>query len=215
VTFGWLAGEVFRRIDGRPLGAALAEDIAHPLGLDLWIGLPEAEHGRCAWVRRPSGPPDLGAITEPRRLAFLTPWASPGGVAEAEWRKASIPSVTGHATAPALARLMAAFACDGRIGEAQALAPGVAQEAMRERIAGDDLVLPFRLSWGAGLLRNEGLWIYGPGARTVGHSGWGGSCAFADPERRLSGAYVMNRQDRHLIGDPRSRRLIEAAYQAA
>ena len=56
--------------------------------------------------------------------------------------------------------------------------------------------------------------VYGPGERTIGHSGWGGSCAFADPDRRLSGAYVMNRQSSALIDDPRARRLIEAAYQA-
>jgi CubicO group peptidase (beta-lactamase class C family) len=61
-------------------------------------------------------------------------------------------------------------------------------------------------------MRNERLKIYGPGGDTVGHSGWGGSCAFADPERAVSGAYVMNRQSAELIADPRARRLIEAAY---
>jgi CubicO group peptidase (beta-lactamase class C family) len=73
-------------------------------------------------------------------------------------------------------------------------------------------VLPFTLSWGAGFLRNQGLGIYGPSDHAFGHSGWGGSCAVADPERRLSFAYVMNRQSQHLIGDPRSRRLIDALY---
>src|SRR5205823_10647141 len=60
VTFGYLAGEIFRRADGRSLGRALGEDIAGPLGLDLWIGLPDAEHGRVAEVRRPSALPNLG-----------------------------------------------------------------------------------------------------------------------------------------------------------
>ena len=81
-------------------------------------------------------------------------------------------------------------------------------------IAGPDLVLPYCMSWGAGFIRNEGLWIYGPGRRTFGHSGWGGSCAFADPETGVSGAYVMNRQSAELIADSRARRLIEAAYAA-
>jgi CubicO group peptidase (beta-lactamase class C family) len=212
VTFGYLAGEIFRRIDGRPLGQALADDVAGPLGLDLWIGLPDAEHDRVAEVRRPPTLPNLGPVTEPKRLAFLTRWATPGGVSEAEWRRAAIPSVTGHATAPALALMMAALASDGDLGVSRVLAPGVAAEAARSRIAGDDLVLPCRLAWGAGFLRNEGLWIYGPGRETFGHSGWGGSCAFADPERGVSGAYVMNRQSAELIGDGRSRRLIDAAY---
>ena len=212
VTFGYLVGEIFRRADGRTIGRALAEDIAGPLGLDLWIGLPDAQHHRVAEVRRPPALPDLGPITEPKRLAFLTKWATPGGVSQAEWRRAEIPSANGHATAPALALMMAALASDGDLGVARVLSPGMAAEAARQRIAGEDLVLPYRMAWGAGFIRSEGLWLYGPGRQTFGHSGWGGSCAFADPERGLSGAYVMNRQSAELIADARARRLIEAAY---
>jgi CubicO group peptidase (beta-lactamase class C family) len=212
VTFGYLAGELFRRADGRKLGMALREDIAGPLGLDLWIGLPASEDDRVAEVRRPPAMPDLGPMTEPKRLAFLTKWASPGGRGEAAWRRAEIPSANGHATAPALALLMAALASDGDLGVSRVLSPGLAAETGRERIAGEDLVLPYKMSWGAGFIRNEGLWIYGPGRQTFGHSGWGGSCAFADPERGVSGAYVMNRQSAELIADARARRLIEAAY---
>jgi CubicO group peptidase (beta-lactamase class C family) len=157
--------------------------------------------------------PDLGEITEPKRLAFFTKWATPGGVDEATLRRAEIPSANGHATAPALARLMAILAGDGVLDGARAMAPGLAAEAARERIAGRDRVLPYEMSWGAGFIRNAGLWIYGPGRETFGHSGWGGSCAFADPERGVSGAYVMNRQSAELIADSRARRLIEAAYE--
>ena len=212
VTYGYLADEIFRRATGRALGLALAEDIAHPFGLDLWIGLPDSEHARCAETRKPSAMPDLGPLTEPRRVAFRTAWASPGGISLADWRRAAIPSVTGHATAPALARMMAILACDGRLDGRQVLSPATIAAASAERIRGADLVLPFDLSWGAGFLRNQGLGIYGPGEASVGHSGWGGSCAFADPEQRLSGAYVMNRQSSSLIGDPRAVALIEAAY---
>jgi CubicO group peptidase (beta-lactamase class C family) len=212
VTFGYLAGEIFRRATGRDLGVAFREDIAVPFGLDAWIGLPDSEHFRCAETRKPSTQPDLGPLTEPRRVAFRTAWASPGGVSLADWRRASIPSVTGHATAPALARMMAILACDGRLDGRQVLSPTTVASASVERANGPDLVLPFDLSWGAGFLRNEGLSIYGPGQASFGHSGWGGSCAFADPKRRLSGAYVMNRQSAYLIGDPRPVALIEAAY---
>lgn len=213
VTFGYLAGEIFRRVDGRTLGTALREDIAQPFGLDLWIGLPDSEHARCADLRRPPAMPDLGEITDAKRAAFLTKWASPGGRSGADWRRAEIPSANGHATAPALARMMAILANDGGLDGRAVLAPGLAAQAARARITGQDLVLPYRIAWGAGFMRNEGLGIYGPGAESFGHSGWGGSCAFADPERRVSGAYVMNRQSVHLIGDPRAKRLIEAAYE--
>jgi CubicO group peptidase (beta-lactamase class C family) len=214
VTFGYLAGEIFRRIDGRTLGIALAQDVAKPLGLDIWIGLPEAEDHRIAEVRRPPAMPALGEITEPKRLAFMTPWASPEGRNSPEWRRAEIPSANGFGTAAALARLMAALACDGVVGGHEVLAPGTAALAARERILGPDLVLPRTMSWGAGLMRSAGSGLYGPGGQTVGHSGWGGSCAFADPERRLSGAYVMNRQSSALIDDARAERLISATYAA-
>ncbi|HEY2661692.1 MAG TPA: serine hydrolase domain-containing protein [Caulobacteraceae bacterium] len=214
VTFGYLAGEIFRRVDGRTLGAALREDIAEPSGLDLWIGLPDSEHARCADLRRPPAMPELGEITEAKRAAFLTKWASPGGRSGAEWRRAEIPSANGHATAPALARMMAILANDGRLDGQSVLAPGIAAQASRARITGQDLVLPYVIAWGAGFMRSEGLALYGQGAESFGHSGWGGSCAFADPERGVSGAYVMNRQSADLIGDPRSKRLIEAAYEA-
>jgi CubicO group peptidase (beta-lactamase class C family) len=212
VTFGYLAGEIFRRIDERTMGRALREDLAAPLGLDLMIGVPDAEHSRCADVQRPPAMPDLDPLTEVRRLAFLTKWASPGHVSLAEWRRAEIPSVTGHATAPALARMMAILACDGRLDGGAWLSPATVRAAARPRIAGPDLVLPYDLSWGAGFMRNERPKIYGPGRETIGHSGWGGSCAFADSERAISGAYIMNRQSAELIADHRARRLIEAAY---
>jgi CubicO group peptidase (beta-lactamase class C family) len=212
ITFGYLAGEIFRRVDGRSMGRALAEDLAGPHRLDLWIGLPEAEHGRVAELERPKTLAEFGTVNDPRRAAFLTRWAAPGGRGGAEWRKAEIPSANGHATAPALSRLLGALANGGRLDGTSFLSPATIAEASKERIAGEDLVLPYRMSWGAGFMRNEGLWIYGPGRRTFGHSGWGGSCAFADPERRVAGAYVMNRQSALLLGDPRSQRLIEAAY---
>jgi CubicO group peptidase (beta-lactamase class C family) len=214
MTFGYLAGELFRRADGRTLGQALRAEIAGPLGLDLWIGLPQSEDQRVCQVQRPPVMPDLGPITEPRRLAFLVPWAAVGSRDVRRWREVESPGANGHATALGLARAMAILACDGELDGREVLPPGLAQEAAASRIRGPDLVLPFTLSWGAGFLRNEAIGIYGPSAHAYGHSGWGGSCAVADPERRLSFAYVMNRQSQHLIGDPRARRLIEALYTA-
>jgi len=212
VTFGYIAGEIFRRVDGRTMGRALRDDLADPFGLDLWIGLPDAEHGRAAEMERPKTLPEFGQINGPRRAAFLSRWSSPGGRGSAEWRRAEIPSANGHATAPALARLLSALACGGELDGRRILSPGMIEEARRELIAGDDLVLPYRMSWGAGFMRNATLGIYGPNPRSFGHSGWGGSCAFADPERGVAGAYVMNRQSSLLLGDPRPQRLINAAY---
>jgi CubicO group peptidase (beta-lactamase class C family) len=214
LTFGFIAGEIFRRIDGRMLGAALAEDVAGPLGLDLWIGLPESEHGRVASIEKPREVANFGPISPAVKAAFLTRWASIAGKGMGDWLSTEFAGAGGQATAPALARLLAAFACDGAVGNVRLLPPGVAAAASAERIVGRDLVLPFDISWGAGVMRNEPNMFYGPNGAAVGHSGWGGSCAFADADRRLSGAYVMNRQSSALIGDVRPRALIDAVYAA-
>jgi CubicO group peptidase (beta-lactamase class C family) len=212
VTYGYLVGEIFRRADGRMMADALREDIAEPLDLDLWIGIPEAEIGRAAELQRPPAMPDFGQVTDVIRWAFLAPWSSPGGAARLVIRSAPIPSTNGYATALSLARLMGALAGDGWLDGVPILSPAAIAEMARARIRGRDLVLPYEVAWGAGVLRNEGLSIWGPGQETFGHAGWGGSCAFADPERGLAGAYVMNRQGRDLIGDVRPKALIAAAY---
>ena len=212
VTFGYLAGEIFRRVEGRTMGAALRQDLAGPLDLDLWIGLPDSEFDRVADIARPKGLPDFGVITPATKAAFLEPWSSPGGRTQGEWRRMEIPSANGHCTAAALARLMGALADDGWLDGEEILSPALIAELARQRIRGKDLVLPYEMSWGAGVMRNETVTPWGPGLATFGHSGWGGSCAFADPEKKLAGAYVMNRQSAELLGDQRPKRLIEAAY---
>jgi CubicO group peptidase (beta-lactamase class C family) len=209
ITIGYLAGELFRIVDGRSMGTALREDFP---GLDLWIGLPESEHARVAQMKKPTAAPDLGQIDAVKRSAFLDKGSAPGGRGSTEWRMAEIPSANLHGTAKDLARIMATVAT-GRFKGRAMLSEATRAAALKERIRGQDRVLPFVMGWAAGWTRNAGLRIFGPGEETVGHYGWGGSCAFADPERRLSGSYVMTRQSRHLIGDPRAVRLIEAAYR--
>jgi CubicO group peptidase (beta-lactamase class C family) len=212
ITFGFIAGEIFRRIDGRTMDAALRQDLSEPFGLDLWIGVPDSEAPHIADLQRPNALPDFGHRNDATKAAFLTPWAQPGGKGADALRRLALPSATGQATAHSLARLMGALADDGWLDGEDILSPALIAEAARSRIRGQDLVLPFEMSWGAGFMRNETVHPWGPGNQTFGHSGWGGSCAFADPERKLGGAYVMNRQSAELLNDRRPRRLIEAAY---
>lgn len=211
ITIGLLAGELFRIVDGRSMGAALREDFP---GLDLWIGLPEAEHGRVAQMKKPTAAPDLGVIDAVKRAAFLDTGSAPGGRGSAEWRTMELPSANLHGTAKDLARLMGVVATGGALEGRTLLSPAVLREATRERIHGTDRVLPFVMGWAAGFTRNDGLNIFGPNAGAVGHCGWGGSCAFADPATGVSAAYVMTRQSPHLIGDPRAQRLVDALYAA-
>jgi CubicO group peptidase (beta-lactamase class C family) len=212
ITYGYLAGEIFRRVDGRTMGEALREDLGEPFGLDIWIGLPDEEAERVAELQRPNRLPDFGHRNPATEAAFLKPWSQPGGRGPDVLRRFSLPSATGYATSLALARLMGALASDGWLDGEDILSPALIAEASRERIRGQDLVLPFTMSWAAGFMRNAAEHPWGPSDAAFGHAGWGGSCAFADPERKLAGAYVMNKQSTDLLGDQRPRRLIEAAY---
>ncbi len=210
ITVGYLANELFHRVTGRTMGQALREDFPD---LDLWIGLPEAEHPRVAQMRKPTAAPSLGPIDPIKQAAFLDRGSAPGGRGSSEWRRMEIPSANLHGTALGLARIMGVVANDGRLGDRQVLSDDTLGQLTHERIHGPDKVLPYTISWAAGLMRNDGLNVFGPGA-SLGHYGWGGSMAMADPSRRLSAAYVMTRQSPHLIGDPRALRLLEALYAA-
>lgn len=206
LTWGYLAGEIAQRATGKSLGTILREEVCAPAGIDFWIGTPESEHARAAEMSRPKAAAELGEVTPERRAAFLTKWASPdrGG---AEWRRIEIPSANGHGNAVSVARLYALYAAGGR----PFLSAQTYGALTRTRYRGEDRVLPFPVEFCAGIMRNI-RGAYGPNPSTLGHSGWGGSCGFADPDAGLAGGYVMNRQSIALQGDERAKRLIDAVY---
>ncbi len=215
LTFGYLAGELVRLADkdGRTLGTILREDLSQPFNADVWIGLPESEHARSAAMVKPKTMADLGEINAASRAAFLMPWSSTGGMSVKAWREAEFAGSNCHATAKGLATLMQ-VAASGRCGESPVLSEDTLAAFSKPRISGQDLVLPFDITFAAGLMVNLPNFFYGTTPTTLGHSGWGGSCVFADPVTRLHGAYVMNRQHGTLLGDMRPRKIIDAAYQA-
>ncbi len=213
VTYGFLAGEIARRADfkHRTLGTILREEFCQPENIDFFIGTPPSEHARCADLHKPRAMSDLGEINEATKAAFFQPWSSPGGRGTAAWREFELAGANGHATAKATARLMQ-LALNGQIGDTHYLGENTLYEMSRPRISGQNLVLPFDLTLATGFMVNTPHQFYGPNASTIGHSGWGGSCAFADPIADITCAYVMNKQSNVLIGDPRPMALIEALY---
>ena len=213
VTFGFLAGEIARRADKdmRNLGRILREDLCAPNDIDVWIGLPEEQHHRCATMIKPKAMADLGEMNAATKAAFMNKSASPGGRPVSEWRQAEFAGSNCQATAKGLARLMQ-MAVNGNVGDTKYLSEDIVGFLRQSRISGPNLVLPFDIDFAAGIMRNAPNYFYGPNAETVGHSGWGGSCVFADPVTGIHGAYVMNRQENTLIGDMRPRRLIDALY---
>ncbi|MEE4279697.1 MAG: serine hydrolase domain-containing protein, partial [Halieaceae bacterium] len=216
ITVGFLVDELVRRIDGRDLRDFVAEELREAFGLNLSIGLPGTREADAATAYAPaeqgsgsdSAAPALDAL---RASALANPALSPTVSNEPAWRQASIPSANGFADARSLAQLYGALAGDGRLAGVELVGSG-ARSAMRElQYAGHDRVLVLPVRWACGFLLNS-LGLYGPGENSFGHSGWGGSFAFGDPECRLGCAYVMNAMGRDLVGDPRATGLVAALY---
>ena len=217
VTHGFLCGELVRRAVGRTLGRFFAESVAVPLGADAWIGLPESEDGRvCEMLRAHvvAGEPMPGLQPHPAARAALANPALDGAVPnERWWRAAEIPAANGHTNARGIATVYGMIARGGEAGGRRYLSAETIEQATRERVHSKDLVLGFPMRWGAGFLLNDGG-LYGPNARTFGHSGWGGSFGCADPDAKLGIGYAMNQMYANVTGDPRSLSLLAAVYES-
>ncbi len=226
VTFGWLVGEVVRRIVGKSLGTYFRQEIAEPLGLDFHVGLPEPEHGRVAEM---SGIPMLAdddrvhlaavILSDPEGLAaraFMNPPSMALGVNNAAWRSAEIPGANGHGTARALARVYGVLARGGDQDGVHLLDRAGIARCREEQSHGPDLVLPVSTRFGLGFMlpqeRHDAR--FGPSPHAFGHPGAGGSVGFADPDSRVGFGYVMNRMGPHILLDPRATALIDAVYGA-
>ncbi|MBT8472758.1 MAG: beta-lactamase family protein [Marinicaulis sp.] len=204
---GFVIGEVLRRVTRKTVGALIRD-----YDIDVYCGVSGDVAARASYMRKPPAAPDLGALNEFKKIAFLKRWSAPGRVAIEDWMAAELPASNMHANARALAEMVFPLANGGAVmGGEQIIREDVLRDVFRERIRGDDLVLPFNLSWSAGLMRNINA-HFGPNENAFGHAGFGGSCVVIDPENRLTAAYVMNKMSPSLVGDPRAMRLIEALY---
>lgn len=210
-TFGFIADEILRRATGRGVAQILREDFEHPSSVDLYCGLDNNRAARTAFMPKPPRAPDLGPITPLKEYAFLKPWSAPARVSRDQWMAAELPASNIHGTARALAEIAHIFADRGRFRGKEIVAPSAREAALAERIHGPDLVLPFELSWAAGVMRNTNG-HFGPASSAYGHAGFGGSSVAFDPALRMSCAYVMSKMSYHLVGDPRFVRLADAVY---
>ncbi|MBW2275508.1 MAG: beta-lactamase family protein [Deltaproteobacteria bacterium] len=215
-SFGWITGEIIRRITGRSLGRFFADEVARPLGLSFWIGLPAAERGRCATlIPPPEGSPSVAEILGSSSLTARVM----GGPSELfaydeMWNRddvlaAEMPSSNGVADARALARMYAATI--GEIDGVCLLAPATVEAACVEQAEGPDAVILVPSRFGVGFTLPPML-TPGCGAKSFGHPGAGGSLGFADPEAGIAFGYVMNQMRFDPSGDPRSAGLVEAVY---
>jgi CubicO group peptidase (beta-lactamase class C family) len=227
VTFGFILGEITRRVTGRTLGEYLRKEIAEPLGIDVHIGLPAAEHHRCAeMVNKPhirdvladGGAPGYPtSLTEHPLAAFsiamgFVPDDELGSDDITAWRSAEFPATNAHVTALGLATFYNALA-QGKVLSYEHM------EKCRLSQGGfdTDLVLGQRVAdhgWGLGYMLNQ-RGLNGPNRRIFGHGGSGGSFGFVDLEHRIGYAYVMNNFDATKCNaDPRSVAISDEVYSA-
>jgi CubicO group peptidase (beta-lactamase class C family) len=223
LTFGFLVGEVIRRITSKTPGTYFRDELARPLGIDAHIGL-GAEHDARTADLIPSPPPAPGepnlfaeAAKNPESAtakAFMNPpvLTKPGLVNSREWRAAEIPAGNGHTTARALARLYGALARGGEVdGYRVLMAPSIAR-CWEEQSRGADEVLFISTRFSLGFMMSQPGASLGPNTRSFGHPGAGGSLGYADPDAKIGFGYTMNRMQSGILIDSRASRLIDALY---
>ena len=216
-SFGWILGELIRRISGKTAGQYLAEHICTPLDLRYWVGLPPERLPDCATIIPPEG--GSNAITELLGADSLTArvMSGPNGLFgynemwnRPEVLQAEIPSSNGVGDARSLARFYAALI--GEVDGVRLLGPEQLASACEQQVRGPDAVIFYETCFGLGFGLQPSL-APGAGPRSFGHPGAGGALAFADPDAELGFAYVMNAMQLNMEGDPRSMGLIRAAYE--
>ncbi len=215
---GHLVGEVVRRITGLSLGQFFAKEVAGPLGADFHIGLtPEHDHRVSNVVPPPPLPIDLATLDpESVMVKTFTGPAPEASIAWTEaWRRAEIPAANGHGNARSVARLQSIVACEGEVDGVRLLSPATCKLIFEEQTNGVDLVLGVPLRFGVGYgLKHPESYPYLPDGRVCFWGGWGGSVIIVDLDHRMTIAYMMNRMEGGLLGDPRGEGLVVAAYAA-
>jgi CubicO group peptidase (beta-lactamase class C family) len=217
ITFGHLAGELIKRIDGRSLGTFFADEVVAPLGLDAYIGLPESLEPRVAPLIDFAVTDELSefmtAILTPGTMAnraFLNPPILITTFNERPFHEAEIPAVNCITNARSLARAYAA--CVGTVDGVRLLSSSAVESASKEQYFGPDLVLIDREDFGSAvgfMLADSLVPLLGPGS--FGHPGLGGSVAFGHPGHEIGFGYVMNQCiDFNGATDPRTTGLTNA-----
>jgi len=219
LTFGHLVGEVVRRQSGKSLGRFFGDEVARPLAADLHIGLGAEHDARVAELIPPPVDPLFQATLarDPKSLlarALANPAPDPRLTATRAWRAAEIPAANAHGNARSIARVYAALARGGTLDGVTLCRPDTLERAATVVASGPDLVLQIPMDWGLGYVVNAAKSIYGPNPHSYGHTGYGGSFGFADPDARLAVGYAMNRMAATLVGEPRGTALIEAVYES-
>lgn len=234
-TYGWLVGEIVQRVTGKPFREVLATELAAPLELDgLFIGLPADQlHRRARLIpvrRRRERPSDVlyrqaARLTRGLRAARIhfdpqeaVTALMPPGIEHLDFNDkacatASLPAANGTFTARSLARLYAMLAGGGEVDGVRLLSPERVEALREPQNRGIGRVIPYSMQWRLGYHRVNTIRAKVP--RGMGHAGFGGSGGWADPERQLAVALVLNSGTGTPFGDLRIIRVSDAAVRCA
>jgi CubicO group peptidase (beta-lactamase class C family) len=226
-TFGFLLDELVRKIAGKALSEYWREVFAKPLNLDFWIGLPEELNPRVATVyaAKSGKPPEpkqfyLELVT-PGTLARKT-FTSPFGLNAVSTmntvanRARAFVSFGGIGSASALAKFYSMLANGGKLDSRAFFSEETIGWMTTTLADGMDRVFQIPTGFSAGFMkdpRDAARRMFGKSPNAFGHPGAGGSHAFADPENRISFAYVMNQMEQSLLPTEKSLRLVDAIYR--
>ena len=222
LTFGYLVGEVIRRITGKSVGSYFRDEIVTPLKIDAHIGLEARDDGRVAEMigAPPPAPGEFNLFAEAAKhpesvtaKTFMNPLVlSMATVNSREWRGAEIPAANGHTNGRALARLYGAMARGGEVDGVRVVEAREISACHTEESRGPDAVLLIPTRFSAGFMLSQPGEEMGPSVRAFGHPGAGGSLGFADPDAKIGFGYAMNRMGGGILLDPRAKALIAAVY---
>jgi CubicO group peptidase (beta-lactamase class C family) len=212
LTYGWLCDALVRRVAGVTLGELLATEIARPLGLEVWIGLPAAVEQRVSQLTMRNYELEPPPSPYGRRIFFNPPvFEEPLIWNEPVLHAAENGAVGGIATARSLARLYGCLAEGGSLGGVRLCSPEAIERAAAPRVRGVDPYANESVAFGLGFeLQTEDLSL-GPPLDAFGHTGAGGSAHGAWPRHRTGFSYCMNEM-RPELADQRARRLLRALY---
>jgi CubicO group peptidase (beta-lactamase class C family) len=225
-TFGFLIDELVRRIAGTTAGEYWRKNFGDPLELDIWIGLPEAEHARVAtiYAAKAGGTPtpeqfyrDLATPGTLARRTFTSPAGlhAVSGMNARDARALAIVSFGGIGSASSLAKFYAMLANRGELAGRRYFKAETISQMTTTLASGVDLVFQIPTAFSAGFMKdppNVARRLFGPSPSAFGHPGAGGSHAFADPENGIAFAYVMNQMEQSLLPNAKSLRLVDALF---
>jgi CubicO group peptidase (beta-lactamase class C family) len=204
LTFGYLVGEIVRRITGSTIGSFFAKELAGPLGADFHIGLPAEHDHRVA--------PAIRAIAEdvpnmnPAGLRVEDSWTP-------QWRRAEIPAANGHGNARSVAAVQSVLASGGEVRGVRILSEEGCARVLEEQSYGPDRRIGSVWRFGMGYALNSAELRLSPNRHSCFWGGFGGSLVVVDLDARMVVSYVGNR----MIPDTfngRGAAVVRAAYDA-